>query len=66
MDFEGKMSACRELSSPGREFSDPSVLLLVISSLPMPILFDFAIAFPSVAHAWLRAVLVAIRAPTGI
>ena len=33
--------------------------------LPLTVLFDFAAAFPSVAHAWL-SILIAINVPTGI
>jgi len=38
----------------------------LVNALPLIVLFDFAAAFPSVAHAWLRAVLVAIKVPTGL
>jgi len=37
-----------------------------ISMLPVLVLFDFAAAFPSVAHAWLRAVLSAVLIPQGV
>jgi len=33
----------------------------IVKDLPLTVLFDFASAFPSVAHAWLFAVLEAIR-----
>ena len=38
----------------------------IVGILPILLLFDFAAAFPSVSHKWLRAVLLAIKIPRGI
>ena len=38
----------------------------IVGLLPILVLFDFAAAFPSVSHNWLRAVLKALQVPRGI
>ena len=38
----------------------------IVGLLPILVLFDFAAAFPSVSHNWLRAVLKACKIPRGI
>jgi len=38
----------------------------LIKMIPILVLFDFAAAFPSISHAWLRAVLVAVNIPRGL
>jgi len=35
----------------------------IIGLLPILVLFDFAAAFPSISHKWLKAVLKACRVP---
>ena len=41
-------------------------MLGVVTGLPMMVLFDYAAAFPSVAHAWIDAVLRTIKVPRGV
>jgi len=41
-------------------------MLGVVTGLPMMVLFDYAAAFPSIAHAWIDAVLRTIKVPRGV
>ena len=40
--------------------------LKLLGNIPIIAFFDYAAAFPSVAHAWLFAVLAALGVPTGL
>ena len=68
LDFASRAGALRYGGSKhGYDFdSDLSIRRDgCIGRLPVLTLYDFASAFPSVAHAWLFAVLVCIRVPKG-
>ena len=66
--------SCRESSldfnarNPYWKFTEDLSLVRkgIVGMLPVLLLFDFAAAFPSVSHKWLRAVLVACKIPLGI
>jgi len=69
LDYESRLGALR-YSAKQRALSFKSDLAIVrkgcIGLLPILLLFDFAAAFPSVSHAWLRAVLVSLEFPDGL
>jgi len=67
LDFHGRKHALQwylENQIPSLEmFSIPTVG--IVASIPLVVLFDFASAFPSVAHAWLFCVLEAVELWSG-
>jgi len=67
LDFYGRLHALqcyRDQQIPSLEmFSIPTVG--TVGSIPLVVLFDFASAFPSVAHAWLFCVLEAVKLWSG-
>jgi len=69
LDFASRAGALRyQASIDGYSFQNDLSIVRdgCVGALPVLALFDFASAFPSVAHMWLRAVLVCICVPTGV
>lgn len=66
LDYAGRAGALRYGASRQGYAFDSDLSLSkdgCIGRLPLLALFDFASAFPSVAHAWMRAVLLCIHFP---
>jgi len=69
LDFESRASALRYGARSGSAKFECDLSIVIdgcIGHLPVLVLFDFAAAFPSVAHSWIRAVLLCIQLPKGI
>jgi hypothetical protein len=69
LGFAGRAGALRYGARRGSVDFDCDLSIVkdgCIGALPVLALFDFAAAFPSVAHAWIRAVLLCINIPRGV
>jgi len=69
LDFESRASALRYAARSGSANFECDLSIVkdgCVGHLPVLILFDFAAAFPSVAHSWIRAVLICLQFPRGI
>ena len=68
LDFQMRAHSLKFLASSEKWLFNMSLLhtsLSVIFKLPIGALFDYAAAFPSVSHVWLRAILCKIGIPRG-
>ena len=69
LDYYSREHAMCDLAQAEGSFDSRNLkdaLPSLISGLPLAVMFDFAAAFPSVAHAWLSAVLDAISIAGGL
>ena len=69
LDFWGRLYALRFCTNHDKWRYNLSIALTAIASIcdfPIIALFDYASAFPSVAHAWILAVFRVIKIPRGV
>ena len=68
LDFHPRANAFSFYGHTGMQYQDSidAALHWILNFLPLTVLFDFAAAFPSVAHRWLQSILKTINIPTGM
>ena len=68
LDFHSRCNASAFYGKTGVSYQAciSDCLRWCLKYLPLTVLFDFAAAFPSVAHKWIRSVLKKIRIPQGM